>query len=172
MKRTVLQKAVVLLPILTLSSLSIACGGRPCADPSESVSVSKTQNPLVAQYAIGSPCAGTASVEFGPDLWYGTSTASYPVPAGSTGVKILVAGMKASSTYPMRSRVECATSSLGITPIPRVSGNYHGPWRRCRRFGSELESGLGVELFRLSECEPPSRRPARLDPQQCLDVPS
>ena len=128
MKRTVLQKAVVLLPILTLSSLSIACGGRPAADPSESVSVSKTQNPLVAQYAIESPCAGTASVEFGPDLSYGTSTASYPVPAGSTGVKILVAGMKASSTYHMRSRVECATSSLvspDLTfqtgPLPSIS---------------------------------------------------
>lgn len=72
---------------------------------------SQTQNPLVAQYSVASGCAGEAMVEFGPDTSYGRSTAWYPVTGHYQPTTILVAGMRASTTYHMRAQVQC----LGIT---------------------------------------------------------
>jgi arylsulfate sulfotransferase len=50
-------------------------------------------------------------VEFGPDTSYGRNTAWYPVSAGLQQTNILVAGMRASTTYHMRSQVQCADGS-------------------------------------------------------------
>ena len=46
-----------------------------------------------------------ARVEFGTDTSYGKQTAWYSVPAGGSGVVILVAGMKASTSYHMRAEI-------------------------------------------------------------------
>jgi len=74
--------------------------------------VTTTQNPLVAQVSIISPCEGTASVEFGPDLSYGRNTSSYPVQRSIEGTNILVAGMRPSTTYHMLPTVQCASGTL------------------------------------------------------------
>jgi arylsulfate sulfotransferase len=100
------------LSILILCGLTLACGGRFSDPQYQTVWVAKTTNPLVAQFSLQSPCAGTAYVEFGPDVSYGRSTATYPVPAGNSGIQILVAGMRASTTYHMRSQVQCNGSAL------------------------------------------------------------
>jgi hypothetical protein len=49
-------------------------------------------------------------VEFGPDTTYGRNTAWYPIPGHYQNITIQVAGMKASTTYHMRSQVQCAAS--------------------------------------------------------------
>src|SRR5690348_17230052 len=65
--------------------------------------VSATSNPLVAQYSIVVPDGGKVRIEFGPDTSYGLHTWSQP---GGGPVSVLVAGMKASSTYHMRADIE------------------------------------------------------------------
>ena len=79
--------------------LLVACGsGGPYVSP--------TQNPLVAQYSVPTTQGGDLSVEFGTDTSYGRQTASYPVVPGLSSV--LVAGMKASTTYHMRAQLSSA----------------------------------------------------------------
>lgn len=113
MKRIVLAQAILWLLILTLCNLTVACGGGNSSSSSiATASVASTQNPLVAQVSVVSTCDGTASVEFGPDTTYGRVTATYPVQGGSSGVSILVAGMRASTTYHMLPTVQCAGSTL------------------------------------------------------------
>src|SRR5579864_5134087 len=68
-------------------------------------SVSSTANPLVASYFVSSQKEGVARVDFGTDTSYGKQTAWYSVPSGGSGVVILVAGMKASTTYHMRAEI-------------------------------------------------------------------
>jgi arylsulfate sulfotransferase len=114
MNRITLPQVFLSLSILTLCGLTVACGGggRPSASSTLTVSAASTQHPLVAQVSVASSCDGMASVEFGPDLSYGRTTASYPVQAGNPGIKILVAGMRASSIYHMLPTVQCASGTL------------------------------------------------------------
>ena len=111
MKATRWSVALYTIWLFALCSLLSACGGggmSAVAPPT--IAVAKTQNPLVAQYSLTSSCrGGQATVEFGTDTTYGRSTSSYPTSAGT--VNILVAGMKASTTYHMRSKFTCLGSS-------------------------------------------------------------
>jgi hypothetical protein len=79
-------------------------------------------------------------MEFGPDLSYGRSTAWYPVEGGyHQGLGILVAGMKASTTYHMRPQVQCGgsttvgpdftfqTGSLPSFPFPTMTVSRPNP---------------------------------------------
>jgi arylsulfate sulfotransferase len=68
--------------------------------------VAATQNPLVAQYSISVSGAAKGWVEFGPTTSYGRQT-SWIAGTGKPGesLSILVAGMKASTTYHMRAHV-------------------------------------------------------------------
>ena len=93
--------------IVGVCSYLLACGStnnRSSID-SPAASVSLTKNPLVAKYVVSSQKGGTARVEFGTDTSYGRQTAWYSVPPDGTGIVILVAGMKASTTYHMRAEV-------------------------------------------------------------------
>jgi arylsulfate sulfotransferase len=128
MKRVSVSNAVVFLLIVSACSLTIACGGGLNNPSFPIVSVASTQHPLVANFTIASPCAGTALVQFGPDTSYGRSTASYPVPGGLLQTSILVAGMRASTTYHMRAQVQCAGGSgnsedltFRTGPLPKSS---------------------------------------------------
>jgi arylsulfate sulfotransferase len=78
--------------------------------------VSSTQNPLVANYTIRTPCLGQIMVEFGPTTAYGRSTAWYPVNSPSNIASVPVAGMKASTTYHMRAQVQCANGGSSTSP--------------------------------------------------------
>ena len=85
------------------------------ANPSKSASgtvtllipgqVASTHNPQVAQYSFTSPRDATVSIQFGLDTSYGLNTWSQPTPSGGGTVNILVAGMKAFTTYHMRAAV-------------------------------------------------------------------
>jgi arylsulfate sulfotransferase len=102
-------------------AFTVACGGGSFNDPPGfgNAVIAQTQNPLVAQYTIPTAfgCAGQVMVEFGPDTSYGRTTSWYPTAASRQPVTILVAGMKASTTYHMRAQgqAQCASGTSTFT---------------------------------------------------------
>lgn len=70
--------------------------------------VTATAHPLVARYDINAPPGSSVRVDFGPDQTYGRSTWTRPAPDAGGNVSILVAGMKADSSYHIRARVNFA----------------------------------------------------------------
>ncbi|MGA8271238.1 MAG: aryl-sulfate sulfotransferase [Candidatus Sulfotelmatobacter sp.] len=107
----------------TFLGFTIACGGGSgTSDPAPHTYIQPTANPLVAQFIVDSPCPGQAMVEFGPDTSYGRTTPWYAVaPMFSNArtlqqTKILVAGMRASTTYHMRSQIQCTGGNASATP--------------------------------------------------------
>jgi len=139
MKAISVSKAVLLMAVSSACAFMIACGAGSDVPPSPIVSVSSTQNPLVAQFSVATACAGRAMVEFGTDTTYGKSTAWYPVEGVFVPTSILVAGMKASTTYHMRAQSQCAgntttsgdltfkTGPLPALPFPAVSVTRPNP---------------------------------------------
>ena len=107
-----IRETFVAVALLTACIFLTACGGNAGDPPKLEGAPSSTQNPLVAQYSIASACVGQAMVEFGPDTSYGRNTAWYPVPGLYERTTILVAGMRASTTYHMRSRLQCLGNTI------------------------------------------------------------
>lgn len=149
--------------ISVLCSLAIACGSTATSARQMSASVQGTSNPLVAQFSVLSPCPGQAMVEFGTDTTYGRSTAWYPVyaTAGATQTPILVAGMKASTTYHMRAQVQCpdgvypsqdftfTTGPLPALSFPTLTVTRPSP-------SSSSPENPGVESIDMTEITTPS----------------
>jgi arylsulfate sulfotransferase len=72
--------------------------------------ITASHNPQVALYTVTTPDSASATVEFGPDTSYGIKTS--PQPSSPDGhIRILVAGMKAFSTYHMRATVQFGDGS-------------------------------------------------------------
>jgi arylsulfate sulfotransferase len=121
-------QAFLAFAVLLLCSLTIACGASGSYSPAPVVSLQSTANPLVANLNVASPCGGLATVQFGPDTNYGRSTPSYsvlPMAANFTPVpqtSILVAGMKASTTYHMQVQVQCAANLLASPDLTFTTG--------------------------------------------------
>src|SRR4029077_17657832 len=104
MSNTCWRRSLWLISMFGVCSYLLACGSdnhhSSVAPPA--TSVSSTANPLVAKYVVASQIGGRARVEFGTNSSYGMQTAWYSVPPGGSATAILVAGMKASTTYHMR----------------------------------------------------------------------
>ena len=83
-----------ILPDVNLTGIGAATG------------VSATHNPQVALYSVNVPEGSTVSIQFGPDTNYGLNTWSQSAPSGGGLVSILVAGMRAFTTYHMRAVVQ------------------------------------------------------------------
>ena len=100
------------LLIFVVVLILAGCGSPASSDPPSSFSSSlkPTKHPLVAQYTVGVSAPASVSVEFGTDTTYGRSTWSQPVTA-ATKALILVAGMRPSTTYHMRARIDFASGS-------------------------------------------------------------
>ena len=117
--------------VVTIAGLFVGCGISSDQTPPVGV-IEATQNPLVASYALSSGCAGQAMVEFGPDTSYGRRTSWQPLPGDHRTISILVAGMRASTTYHMRATVDCSgrfttnedqtftTGALPSAPFPTL----------------------------------------------------
>ena len=73
--------------------------------------VAGTQNPLVASYTLSAPVGTSVHVQFGPDTSYGFSTSAVQAPANGGEVTVLVAGMRANSTYHMQAVVDLINGS-------------------------------------------------------------
>lgn len=136
MKCIAVTKAVLCLGVLVACALLVGCGVSNVGD--FQARVAGTNNPLVAQVTFNSPCAGQATVEFGPDTSYGRSTAWYAVGAGQM-IDVLVAGMRASTTYHMRGQTQCSgnmqnsqdlsftTGALPSNPFPTIQVTRPNP---------------------------------------------
>jgi arylsulfate sulfotransferase len=140
--------------------VSLGCGnGAPW--PAPVASVAPTQNPLVAQYNITAPHYGsTAWVEFGEDTNYGRQTS---VTATTTGVgqplTILVAGMKASTTYHMRAHLDWLGGESWVGPDQTfttgpIPNNLVVPQFAITRPDANLTPQSGVELVDLGGATP------------------
>ncbi|HXH48628.1 MAG TPA: aryl-sulfate sulfotransferase [Terriglobia bacterium] len=116
--------------------------------------VSTTNNPLVARYSIPVPAGANFKVEFGPDTSYGLVTWTQPAPSGGGQMNMLVAGMRASSTYHMRADIELPggaqfqdtdhsfqTGALPAGRIPQIAVSTQGT----------LMPNPGVELMALNK---------------------
>jgi arylsulfate sulfotransferase len=115
MKALFAVRAIPAVMACAACTLMLACGAGSIPSLANG-SVSHTQNPLVATYTVGSFCAGQAMVQFGPTTSYGRNTAWYSVPGGLQQTPILVAGMKASTTYHMSAQVRCTSGNTLNSP--------------------------------------------------------
>ena len=79
-------------------------------------SISPTSHPLVALYAITLVKGVKVTVRFGRTIAYGRSTNPVPSPPGGGPVSILVAGMKAATTYHVSARVQWPDGKWLDTP--------------------------------------------------------
>ncbi|HEX4783089.1 MAG TPA: aryl-sulfate sulfotransferase [Candidatus Sulfotelmatobacter sp.] len=143
---------------------SVGCGSNNvAADPI--TSVNPTANPLVAQYGISHYDSGlTAWVEFGTDTSYGrqTSDMSSGKTVGRKVVNILVAGMKAQTTYHMRAHVTWSggswvdqdqaftTGALPSLPSSYPAGSVEFPAISVQTPTPGLSPSPGVELLSLT----------------------
>ena len=88
---------------------TLTSGASPSAVASVAIlvpgTVSATHNPQVAAYSFTVPESSSVHLEFGPDTNYGLQTWSQSTPSSGGQVKILVAGMRAFTTYHMRAVV-------------------------------------------------------------------
>lgn len=153
---------VGIIPVVLVIASALGCGGA-ISDPAPGGYVSATQNPLVAEYIVAVPHAdASAWVEFGTDTSYGRQTSTAAVTSRSwQNLSILVAGMRANTTYHMRAHVQwyggnwtdqdrpfttgsLPTTSDGTTPLTRPAINVTLPT-------PGLTPSPGVELFALIE---------------------
>jgi arylsulfate sulfotransferase len=114
-------------------------------------SVVATQNPLVASYSITLPAATSVQMQFGLDTSYGVSTSAVQTATGGV-VTVLVAGMRASTTYHMQAVANLFNGSqlldtdhiftTGAIPVDQL------PNITAQSFGTGAPSD-GVELFSL-----------------------
>jgi arylsulfate sulfotransferase len=73
--------------------------------------VSPSNNPQVALYTFSAPQGSSVQVQFGTTTNYGLTTWEQAAPQGGGNVAILVAGMRASTTYHMQAVVHLPTGS-------------------------------------------------------------
>ena len=90
-----------------------SCSGNGSSSMGPSA-VTQTNNPQVALYTIQPSNPGKVSVEFGPTTSYGFTTWEKPTPEDGSPVKILVAGMKANTTYHLRAVVKFNDGRVGM----------------------------------------------------------
>lgn len=71
--------------------------------------VSTSNNPLVALYSVTAPFGSKVQVQFGTSTGYGLSTGLVPAPGAGGIANILVAGMRAGTTYHMQATTQLAS---------------------------------------------------------------
>jgi len=105
---------VVLVTSALLMAGSLGCGSGSSHPGTAQTALAATKHPLVAQYSVTEYGAANVWVEFGTDTTYGKQTDSVPTTPGTNTVPILVAGMKASTTYHLRAHVDYANGSSWV----------------------------------------------------------
>jgi arylsulfate sulfotransferase len=143
-------------PSILLILAALGCGsGVSLPDPT--ATLSRTANPLVAQYSVTLPHPRSiAWVEFGTDTSYGRKTS--PTPATTRyaqQLNILVAGMKPKTTYHVRAHAEWPGGGSWVGQdqtftsgqIPSAAGTL--PGIVVTRPTPSLTPSSGVEVFNL-----------------------
>jgi arylsulfate sulfotransferase len=114
--------------------------------------VAASQHPLVASYSVSLPASTSAHVQFGPDTSYGFSTSAVPAPAGGGTTTILVAGMRANTTYHMQAILDMVDGSHVLdTDQTFTTGSV--PADRLPNLAAQVTGngtpGAGIELLSL-----------------------
>jgi arylsulfate sulfotransferase len=122
--------------------------------------VSASQHPQVAQYSLASPAPASMAVEFGLDQNYGLRTWAQPIQSGGGTLDMLIAGMRAFTTYHMRAILTLqdgttvvdsdhtfTTSGLPADRLPQLSVTRSGT----------IAPNPGVELFNFTDNFNPAR---------------
>jgi arylsulfate sulfotransferase len=145
--------------VVTVTATSVA-------DPTKSASasvilvspgqVTATQNPLVAQYSFNSPVNAGVQIQFGPTTSYGLQTWLQPIPAGGGVLNMLVAGMRANTTYHMRAVVQLGGGLQYADPDQTfTTGSIPG---QLPTISTSTTPGMtpnpGVELAMLFDAQP------------------
>ena len=99
-----LRAAAVALPLLLLAGCNHAKTIGRAPDAIDQGIVKRTPNPQVARYIVTPHSESQVTVEFGPTAAYGLKTWAVAAPS-QRPVEILVAGMRADTTYHMRADV-------------------------------------------------------------------
>jgi arylsulfate sulfotransferase len=76
--------------------------------------VSSSNNPQVAAYNIVAPVGATVQIQFGTTTNYGLTTWAQPAPTLGGSTSILVAGMRASTTYHMQAILQLASGQRAV----------------------------------------------------------
>jgi arylsulfate sulfotransferase len=114
--------------------------------------VAATQNPLVASYSVTVPAGTSVQVQFGLDTSYGLSTSIIPVATNGGTATVLVAGMRAGTTYHMQAVINLFNGSqLLDTDHTFTTGSI--PTEQLPSMTTEVSGvgtpGDGIELFSL-----------------------
>jgi arylsulfate sulfotransferase len=122
--------------------------------------VTGSNNPLVASYNFTAPQGATVEVQFGTTTSYGLNTWAQPAPAAGGNVQILVAGMRANTTYHMQAIAHLPTGNDvvdadNIFITPSVSSDIVPIMTVEQTAGSSL--GSGVELLNLVQEAPTNK---------------
>ena len=88
--------------------------------------VTKTNNPQVALYTMTLPFPGSIVVDFGPDTTYGLSTWSQSTTVAGGQISMLVAGMRANTTYHMQATVQLSDGG-SATDVDHTFGTGAAP---------------------------------------------
>jgi arylsulfate sulfotransferase len=133
----------------------IGCGGTTVW-PNPTANIAATNNPLVAQYNAFAPHVyTTAWVEFGEDTTYGRETnTTAPTSSSGQAIQILVAGMKASTTYHMRGHFDWPGGSW-VSPdqtftTGAIPKQFVKPTLTVTRPNPNLTPSPGIELLDLA----------------------
>ncbi|HEV2396672.1 MAG TPA: aryl-sulfate sulfotransferase [Candidatus Sulfotelmatobacter sp.] len=114
MRPSIGLKLLCTFTLAVATAFTVACGGA-IDHPTIGSAVTGTANPLVARVTVVSGCVGKSMVEFGPDTSYGRSTSWFPVAGQYKETNIFVAGMRASTTYHLRSQTQCTGITDNVT---------------------------------------------------------
>lgn len=116
--------------------------------------VSASNNPLVAVYTVNAPLGATAQVQFGTTTEYGLTTWSQQAPDAGGTISILVAGMRASSTYHMQALIHLPNGNT-VTDIDHVFTTGAIPGALLPNLKVQQTPGMtpaaGVEMLSLFE---------------------
>ena len=94
--------------------------------------VSSSNNPQVALYNFTAPQGASVQVEFGTSTNYGLTTWAQEAPVGGGNVSILVAGMRANTTYHMQAVVQLPGGKrVSDADHTFTTGAFRRPWCRA-----------------------------------------
>lgn len=141
---------------MTLVATGCGGGGQTAAMDPVSIgpgTVIATQNPLVAMYSVNVPAGASTSVHFGASTQYGLETSAQAAPPGGGEMKILVAGMRASTLYHMQAVAQLAdgvlvTDSDHTFTTGALPPNHFPPLTAATTPGMTPQSG--VELLEIN----------------------
>jgi len=148
----IVSRSSLCLGILSVLVL-LGCG--TTIPPNPVVNITATNNPLVAQYSAFVPSVDTTAwVEFGENTTYGRQTStSSATSSSSQTIHILVAGMKANTTYHMRGHFKWPDGSW-VSPdqtftTGAIPSEFVKPTLTVTRPNPNLTPSPGIELLDL-----------------------